>query len=298
MAGQSEAPARLVVGVVQMCSTDDREHNFSVAARLVAEANARGVDLCCFPEGFHFIGGGETGLSSGQIAESLEASASLEKYAALAKEHGVMLSLGGFQERPSGAVSGAERGKVCNAHIIVSPEGGLLGVYRKMHLFDYADLVESNFTSAGQEPRAVALPGKFRGWMAGLTTCYDLRFPSLYQHLRTKENCNLLLVPSAFTRRTGEAHWHVLLRARAIETQSFVLAAAQSGSHNGKRESYGHAMIIDPWGKILAEATDTDDSGGDGAQLIVAELDHSLLTQIRKSMPIAEHKRFSVVQKF
>ena len=154
--------------------------------------------------------------------------------------------------------------------------------------------MESNFTAAGAKPEAVQLPEKFQGWMAGLTTCYDLRFPSLYQHLRNEKKCNLMLVPSAFTRHTGEAHWHVLLRARAIETQSFVVAAAQHGRHNSKRETFGHAMIIDPWGRILAEAA--DDSGGGGGQLVVAKLDPALLAQIRTSMPIAEHKRFSVVQ--
>ena len=195
---------RLVVGVAQMCSSEDREANYEVVARLVAEAKARGVDLCCFPEAFHFIGRGDGGLQSADIAEPLQPLAmapSLTKYADLARTHRIMLSLGGFQERPSGETAAGDGGKVCNSHVLVGADGTFLGVYRKMHLFDYPSggLMESNFTSAGDTPVAVQLPESFKGWTVGLTTCYDLRFPSL----QPQRNSGFQLHVLSITRANG-----------------------------------------------------------------------------------------------
>lgn len=295
----------IVVGVAQMRSTDDRRENYAAVRKIVLEAKSRGVQFCCFPEGFHFIGGGSSGLQSKDIAEEIMANDKRKRgefiqcYFDLAREQEIVLSLGGFQEV-------ASKSKVSNSHLIIGSDGSLLGVYRKMHLFDYADggLMESSFTERGTQPVSVNLN---EPWVLGLTTCYDLRFPSLYQYLRAEMGCNIMLVPSAFTRRTGEAHWHCLLRARAIETQSYVLAAAQVGKHNtNNRESYGHAMIIDPWGRVIAEGPGCDDTRDDiqnsgtsscsSGQLLVAKLDPGLLSQVRASMPISQHKRFAVVQ--
>ncbi len=133
---------------------------------------------------------------------------------------------------------------------MINPSGQIEpdSLYRKIHLFDcpLVQLQESKFTDAGNSMKVLNL----RGWKIGLSICYDVRFPSFYQKLREYGDVDLILVPSAFTVPTGKAHWEVLLRARAIETQSYVIAAAQSGRHNEKRESYGHSMIIDPWGSV------------------------------------------------
>jgi predicted amidohydrolase len=157
------------------------------------------------------------------------------------------LSLGGFQEK------GPDDSHQYNTHVLIDDSGEIRSSYRKIHLFDVdvpGNMVykESRFTTAGDTVVAVDSPfGRL-----GLTVCYDLRFPELYQCLRFKHQAQVLLVPSAFTKVTGEAHWEILLRARAIETQCYVIAAAQAGKHNEKRESYGDSIIIDPWGTVIA----------------------------------------------
>ena len=151
--------------------------------------------------------------------------------------------------------------------------------------------MESSFTIAGDEAKVVKCD---QGINFGLSTCYDLRFPELYQVLRSLE-ANVMLIPSAFTEKTGVAHWHILCRARAIETQSYVLAAAQGGAHNEKRTSFGHALIIDPWGNIVAEG-EKNEMMSSGSQLLVADLDLELIQQIRQKMPIEIHKRHDVYE--
>jgi len=123
-------------------------------------------------------------------------------------------------------------------------------------------------------------------WTIGLTTCYDLRFPLVFDRLRHVHNAHVFTVPSAFTKPTGEAHWHILLQARAIETQCYVIASAQAGRHSAKRESYGHSLIIDPWGKIVAQCSDPNATG-----IAVADLDMDLLSKVRERMPIGMHRR-------
>lgn len=174
----------------------------------------------------------------------------------------------------------------CNTHLVVSEEGAVLCAYRKGHLFNVdlpggLRLRESDYTLAGSELHLVRTPAG----VLGLSTCYDLRFPALYEALRGA-GAEILAVPAAFTVPTGCAHWEVLLRARAIEAQCYVAAAAQVGRHNEKRASWGHAMIIDPWGTILAQC-----GGGDGATIAVAEVDLDLLDDVRRRMPVFEHRR-------
>ena len=274
------------VGVVQMTSTDDRLLNYETCARLAAKASAQNCQFLSFPECFHFIGGGKTGLRSLDIAEDLEGS-TIQKYQRLARETNMTLSLGGFQEKSR------DPKKVYNTHVIINSNGDLISTYKKIHLFDFPDggLMESSFTIAGDEAKVVKCD---QGINFGLSTCYDLRFPELYQVLRSLE-ANVMLIPSAFTEKTGVAHWHILCRARAIETQSYVLAAAQGGAHNEKRTSFGHALIIDPWGNIVAEG-EKNEMMSSGSQLLVADLDLELIQQIRQKMPIEIHKRHDVYE--
>lgn len=178
--------------------------------------------------------------------------------------------------------------KVRNAHIIIDNEGKVVAVYRKIHLFDISGpglptLRESSFTEAGDEMVACdTAAGRI-----GLTVCYDLRFPPLYQALAAA-GADILAVPSAFTVPTGAAHWETLLRARAIENQCYVVAAAQTGKHNERpgRASWGHAMVVDPWGTVVAQAGD-----GHAPGIITAEINHEFLRSVRAKMPVREHAR-------
>ncbi|XP_078179384.1 nitrilase/cyanide hydratase and apolipoprotein N-acyltransferase family protein [Carex rostrata] len=265
------------VGVVQMTSTNDLEANFLTCSRLVKEAAAEGVKLLCFPESFSFIGAilGE----SIKIAEPLNGP-TMQRYCSLAREANIWLSLGGFQEK------GPDDAHICNTHVLVDNSGKIRSSYQKIHLFDVdvpGNMVykESSFTTPGTTAVAEDSPiGRL-----GLTVCYDLRFPELYQMLRFHHRAQVLLVPSAFTKVTGEAHWEILLRVRAIETQCYVIAAAQAGKHSEKRESYGDSIIIDPWGTVIARLPDRLCTG-----FAVAEIDLSKIDTVRTKMPISMHR--------
>ncbi|KAL2651773.1 hypothetical protein R1flu_019901 [Riccia fluitans] len=279
MASSSSDLVKVAVG--QMTSSSNIHANYETCAGLVKEAVTAGAKLLSLPECFSFIGSKEG--ESLNIAEPLDGPI-MTRYQNLARESGLWLSLGGFQEK------GPDPGHLYNTHVLLDNLGTIRGVYRKIHLFDVdvpggPVLKESNSTAAGSDVISVDSPiGRL-----GITVCYDLRFPELYQNLRFRKNAQILLVPSAFTKRTGEAHWEILLRARAIETQCYVIAAAQAGKHNEKRESYGDALIIDPWGTIIARCRDKESTG-----IAVAEVDHSLLESIRQRMPICTHRRYDV----
>jgi predicted amidohydrolase len=189
------------------------------------------------------------------------------------------LSLGGFQER-------FDDTHLCNTHVVIDDAGMIRDTYQKMHLFDVdvpggSSYKESSFTVPGTKIVSVDSPvGRL-----GLTVCYDLRFPKIYQQLRFEQKAQVLLVPSAFTKVTGEAHWEILLRARAIETQCYVIAAAQAGKHNEKRESYGDTLIIDPWGTVVGRLPDRVSTG-----IVVADIDFSLIDSVRTKMPIDKQR--------
>eukprot|EP00611_Tribonema_gayanum_P023417 TRINITY_DN491_c0_g1_i1.p1 TRINITY_DN491_c0_g1~~TRINITY_DN491_c0_g1_i1.p1 ORF type:complete len:348 (+),score=89.21 TRINITY_DN491_c0_g1_i1:185-1228(+) len=269
------------IAVCQMCSTDDVERNFAAVAKFAALAKECGASLACFPENFNFLGSGVQ--KSLDIAEPLEGK-TLLRYRGLAKDLGIWLSLGGFQEKIDQQTEGGAEGDkefIANCHVIIDAEGELKSRYRKLHMFDapYVNLKESAFTKAGDSIAVANSPvGKL-----GVSICYDLRFPELYVALRQK-GAEVILIPAAFTVPTGQAHWEVLLRARAIETQCYVVAAAQSGRHNEKRESYGHSMVVDPWGEVVARCAD-------GEGMCVADIDLNRLREIRARMPVADHRR-------
>lgn len=266
------------VAAAQMTSVNDLSANFATCSRLVKEAAAAGAKLLCFPENFSYVGAKDG--DSLKIGEPLDGPV-MKGYCSLARESSIWLSLGGFQEK------GSDDSHLRNTHVIIDDTGNIMCTYSKMFLFDVdipggAVYKESSFTEAGKEIVAVESPfGRL-----GLTVCYDLRFPELYQQLRFKHEAQVLLVPAAFTKVTGAAHWEVLLRARAIENQCYVIAAAQTGKHNEKRESYGDTLIIDPWGTVIGRLPDRLSTG-----ITIADLDFSLLDSVRAKMPIFKHRK-------
>lgn len=259
-----------VAAIIQLTSTKDIDANFNTCALLIGEAKKTGATIAALPENFAFMPEHEG--ESLAIAESLEGPL-LKRYISLAKQHHMWLSLGGFPEKSH------LPHKFFNSHLIINPEGIICAVYRKINLFslhtdDGPNHQESTTVLPGNQIVTCETPlGKL-----GLSICFDLRFANLYQSL-AKLGAEVLLVPAAFTHYTGKAHWEVLLRARAIENQCYVIAAAQHGVHNPKRTTYGRSMIIDPWGTILAECSD-------GPSITTAPIDRAKVDQIRKSMPV------------
>lgn len=266
------------VAAGQMTSVNDLSANFVTCSRLAKEAASAGAKLLCLPENFSYVG--NLSGESVKVAEPLDGPI-MKSYCALARDSNMWLSLGGFQEK------GCDDEHLRNAHVLIDDAGNIRSVYRKMHLFDVdvpgsAVYRESSFTEAGKDIVAVDSPfGRL-----GLTVCYDLRFPELYQHLRFHLGAQVLLVPSAFTKPTGQAHWEILLRARAIETQCYVIAATQAGEHNDKRESYGDALIIDPWGTVVGRLPDRLSTG-----IAVADIDFALIDSVRSKMPVVQHRK-------
>ena len=272
---------RCVAGLVQMTAVNDVGANFAACSKLVEEACAKSAQIVFFPECFSFIGAAAGEAQA--VAEPLSGPI-LARYRELAKQHSVWLSLGGFQER----VDGEER--IYYTHVVIDGGGEIRATYRKIHLFDVpmVNLVESRQALAGSELVAVDSPAG----RLGLTVCYDLRFPELFQKLTFVHGARVLLVPSAFAVKTGEAHWETLLRARAIETQCYVVAAAQAGQHNTDgncRKSWGHALAFDPWGKCVAKLDDPDGTG-----VAIFEIDADLIDATRSNMPMHLHRRYDL----
>jgi predicted amidohydrolase len=268
--------AAIRVGVIQMTSTADLPANLASARSLVGAAAERGAQLIALPENFAYLRreGEPIPCAQGLDGEIVGALRSL------AKQHGVWLLGGTFPE----AVSGESR--IHNTSTLISPDGEVAALYRKIHLFD-VDLRASGGGAFSES--AIVAPGDqvvvaetpFGG--VGLSVCYDVRFPELYRAL-AERGARWIAVPSAFTRETGQDHWEVLLRARAIENQAFVLAPAQCGRHSEDRRSYGRSMIVDPWGLVLARA-------GDRPGAVVADCDLDRLEEIRTALPSLGHRR-------
>jgi predicted amidohydrolase len=267
---------KTTVAAVQMTSTADVAANLDTAERLCRRAADRGSELTVLPECFAFLGPEEDKLNH---AEPLPAGGpTLNRFAGLAKKTGTELVLGGFWERADRA------DRVRNACVHIASDGSIRSIYRKIHLFDVelgdgTVLRESDTVEAGTE--TVVTPAPFGG--LGLSVCYDVRFPELYRQL-VDRGAIALAVPAAFTATTGKDHWHVLLRARAIESQCYLIAAAQYGHHYGPRLSYGHALICDPWGRILAECDD-------GEGVITAVVDPGVVDRVRAEVPSLRHRR-------
>jgi predicted amidohydrolase len=266
------------VAAIQMTSGADVEHNLSRAEALCRQAAADGARLLVLPECFAYLGP-EDGKFA--LAEPLpDGGPILQRMRNLARETQSELVLGGFYEQTT-----LPR-KVRNACIHLDDSGQVKAVYRKIHLFD-VDLPDGTKLeeSAGVEAGHEVVVSDTRAGTLGLSVCYDVRFPELYRKL-VDLGATLLTVPAAFTLTTGKDHWHVLLRARAIEAQCYVIAAAQTGLHFGTRRSYGHALISDPWGCVVAECSD-----GEGYAL--AAIDPALIERVRATLPSLRHRRLA-----
>ncbi len=268
--------ATTLVAVTQMTSTPDVAQNLKQAERLVQRAAEAGAKLVILPECFAFLGP-EGGLRA--ISELLpQGGPILEACRAWAKTLGVELLLGGYPE------CAEDDTRVYNTSVHIDATGELRAAYRKIHLFD-VDLADGTVAkeSASVKPGEVPVVTETAFGKLGLSICYDLRFPELYRQLVT-QGAIALAVPAAFTLHTGKDHWHVLLRARAIESQAYVLAAAQTGHHFERRVSYGHAMIVDPWGCVVAQC-------GEGEGFVLSALDPEVVSRVRKQLPSLTHRR-------
>lgn len=268
-----------LTALIQMCTTPSVNDNLANAGRLIAEAADRGAGIVMLPEAFAFLG---PDAEKRRILEPLDspgaATPILDWCVETAKRHQIDLIVGGFHE------ASADPTRSYNTCLHLNAAGDIQARYRKIHLFDVAladgtVLQESARTLPGEQ----AVTTQLSFGVLGLSICYDLRFPYHYQRL-VDMGAIAMSVPSAFTATTGAAHWHVLLRARAIETQSYVLAAAQHGHHHGQRHSYGHSIIIDPWGEVIAEQAQ-----GDG--VVMAAIDPERVRQVRAELPSLQHRR-------
>ncbi|MGJ5208300.1 carbon-nitrogen hydrolase family protein [Bradyrhizobium sp. HKCCYLR20261] len=265
--------------MVQMRTSLLPEPSLEQGTRLIREAVAQGAQYVQTPEVSNMMQLNRTALF--EQLKSEDDDPSLKAYRALAKELNIHLHIGSLALRFS-----AE--KAVNRSFLIGPDGNVLASYDKIHMFDI-DLPggESYRESANYQPGETAVISDLPWGRLGLTICYDVRFPALYRAL-AESGASFISVPSAFTRKTGEAHWHTLLRARAIETGCFVFAAAQCGLHENKRETFGHSLIIDPWGEILAE-------GGVEPGVIVAKIDPARVESVRQTIPSLQHgRRFGI----
>ena len=264
----------LRVACVQMTSGPEKAANLEKAERLVARAASTGADVVVLPEKWNAIGEADTLHAA---AEPLEGGETVEAMAGWARRHGITLVGGSIAEQREG------REKLSNTSIAFGPEGEVLGVYRKIHLFDVE--VEGNVyrESEAEEPGEEPVVVQSEDWPIGLSVCYDIRFPELYRILAL-EGAELVTVPAAFTVPTGRDHWHILLRARAIENQYYVAAPGQVGETRPGRPSYGRSLIVDPWGIVLAQAPDEE-------TVISAELDRARLRRVREKLPSLKNRQ-------
>lgn len=261
------------VAAVQMVSTPDPAGNQQTAARLVREAAESGAKLVVLPEYWAILGRNET--DKVDLAERPGDGPLQSWMSALAKECGIWL-LGGTVPLTS-----EQPGKVLNTLLAYGPDGVLAARYDKIHLFGFTRGNESFDESRTIVPGAEVAVLETPFARIGLSICYDLRFPELY---RAMGHCDLIVLPAAFTYTTGRAHWEVLLRARAIENQCFVLAAAQGGQHPNGRRTWGHSMLVDPWGEIRAQLVE-------GEGVVAGEVDADWMESVRASLPALKHRK-------
>ena len=270
---------RMKIAAVQMVSTPDWPANRDAAARLVAQAAAAGAQLVLLPEYFCILG--RRDVDKLALAEDPGGGPIQAFLSGLAREHALWL-VGGTLPIQTPKVRG-ETTHALNRCCVFAPDGALAAHYDKLHLFSFDNGRESydegRTLHAGSEPVALQT-GPLR---VGLSICYDLRFPELYRALM-QPPCDVLCVPAAFTHTTGQAHWELLLRARAIENQCYVLASAQGGTHPNGRRTWGHSMVVGPWGEVL-------DVLDEGEGFVVAEVDAGLIAQVRSQLPALKHRR-------
>lgn len=263
------------VGLVQINSQENRQHNVARAIELIDHAVAQGAQLVALPECVTFLGRREHHAAN---AESIDGETA-QAFAATAKRHGIWLHGGSIIEKTS-------QGKDYNTTMVFNPRGERVAVYRKIHLFD-VDIAPGSYRESDTYlPGDQIVTTDIHGITLGLTICYDMRFPELYR-LLALAGAKIIAVPAAFTAFTGKDHWEPLLRARAIENQCYIIAPAQWGEHPVGRQCYGRSVIINPWGTVIAQAPD-------GEGVVVANLDMNELERIRKSVPSLANRRPNV----
>jgi predicted amidohydrolase len=254
----------------------DPDANAAMLVEMVGQAAAGGAAMLFTPEMSGLLDGDRE--RSAALVRREEEDVVLAAVREAAAAHGIWVHLGSLALE-------AEGGKRVNRAFVIDDKGAIAGHYDKMHLFD-VDLPTGESWRESAVYRAGEAPAVVRGTPVGalgLTICYDLRFPAIFERL-SEAGAEVIAVPAAFTVPTGEAHWHVLLRARAIEAGLFVVAAAQSGRHDDGRATYGHSLVVDPWGQVLVD-------GGEGEQLLFAEIDLGRIGEVRSRIPVLSHRR-------
>ena len=267
-----DIPNNARVAAVQMVSTPRIDENLRIAADLIADAVTRGAELVALPEYFAIMGMKDADKI--RVREADGHGPIQDFLAETARRHGIWLVGGSLP------LTASTPEKVLNSALVYNPQGERAARYDKIHLFGFEKgkerYNESATIEAGRQPVSFATPfGR-----VGLSICYDMRFPELYRALGATD---LLVIPAAFTEVTGRAHWEILLRARAIENQCYVLAAAQGGKHENRRETHGNSMLIDPWGEIV-------DRLAKGPGVVIGEVDHARIAEVRASLPALAHR--------
>ena len=274
-------PATFTAAMIQMRSGLQPAANLDAALALIGEAKTAGADYVLTPEMTNIMELKRERLFANIVEE--EADTSLATLRELARKLGITIHAGSLAIKLT-------QDKAANRSFLIDPKGDITARYDKIHMFD-VDLAngESYRESNSYRPGELAVVSDLPWGRLGLTVCYDLRFPALYRAL-AEAGATMLAIPSAFTKQTGEAHWHVLNRARAIENGCFVFAAAQAGKHENGRETFGHSLIVDPWGRILAE-------GGIEPGVVMAEIDLAEVANARARIPSLQHgRRFEMVE--
>ena len=275
------AGAEFTAACVQFTAGPDPEPNIAVVADLIRRARDSGADFVMTPEASNFI---ESGSRRREKARREADDPFLAAMREVARETGAWVLVGSLVIDPAGEPGAEGEDRLANRSFLLDAQGGIVAKYDKIHLFDIdfpngESIRESNAYRPGKNSVIAETP-----WgRLGMTVCYDVRFPHLYRAL-AQEGADFLAVPSVFTVPTGKAHWEVLLRSRAIENGAFVFAPAQTGEHTGGRKSYGHSLIIDPWGEVMAE-------GGEGVGIITARIDPGRIAKVRSGLPSLRHDR-------
>lgn len=265
----------LRIACLQLNSGNDLEANLANAAAMTREAAAGGAKFVLMPEYALMMDG--SGRVMRERALAADGTPALPRLCALASELKVWLLAGSLTLR-------TDDERIANRSFLISDEGAVAATYDKIHMFD-ATLPDGKVIreSSAYRPGERAVTADTPWGKLGMTICYDLRFPQLFRAL-AQAGAQFITVPSSFQRQTGKAHWHALLRARAIENECFILAPAMCGDHPGNRQTYGHTLVIDPWGEILAE-------GGESPEIVYADIEPARVAKIRGMMPSLEHDR-------
>jgi len=272
---EAVAGKTFTAAMVQMRTGLLPETSLAQGIKLIREAKDKGADYVLTPEVSNLMQENRAALFAHLANEDDDLS--LKAYRDLARELKIHLHIGSLALR-------ATPERAVNRSFLIAPDGSILASYDKIHMFDIdLDGGESYRESANYQPGETAVISDLPWGRIGLTICYDVRFPALYRAL-AEAGASFITAPAAFTKKTGEAHWHTLLRARAIENGCFIFAAAQCGTHENKRQTYGHSLIVDPWGEILAD-------GGTEPGVVLATIDPAKVTSVRKNIPSLQHGR-------